>query len=214
MRILLHVVVWLVSLSLSAFAETGFGISGDTTVDTRSIGVGVSGDVTVDTRSIGVGVSGDVTVDTRSIGVGVSGDTTVDTRGPTMVTFEIWSADFPGVTSLLGDTDKDGLTNLMEYALGTNPLTASAGPTSGIGNYTVDGVPGRYLVLTFTRRTNGSDITTEAQFATTLSGTWLANGVLENSITNPDSSVTETWRSPSNLAAQPKQFGRVRVVKP
>ena len=27
MRILLHVVVWLVSLSLSAFAETGFGIS-------------------------------------------------------------------------------------------------------------------------------------------------------------------------------------------
>ena len=73
-----------------------------------------------------VGVSGDVTVDTRSIGVGVSGDTTVDTRGPTMVTFEIWSADFPGVTSLIADTDKDGLTNLMEYALVTNPLTASA----------------------------------------------------------------------------------------
>ena len=203
MKNFLHVVVWLVSLSVSAFAETGFGVSGDTTVDTRSIGVGVSGDVTVDTRSIGVGVSGDTTV-----------DTTVDTRGPTMVTFEIWSADFPGVTSLLADADKDGLTNLMEYALGTNPLTASAGPMSGIGNYTVDGVPGRYLVLTFARRTNGSDITTEVQFATALPGIWQANGVLENSVANPDSSATETWRSPSSLAVQPKQFGRVRVVKP
>jgi hypothetical protein len=180
----LRIVVVFLICSLSAWAETGFGISGDTSVDTRSIGVGVSGDVTVDTRA------------------------------PTKVTFEIWSADFPGVTSVLGNTDKDGLSNLMEYALDTNPLTASAGPASGIGNYTVAGVPGRYLVLTFTRRTNGSDITTEAQFSTTLPGTWLANGVLENSIANPDGSVTETWRSPSNLTAQPKQFGRVRAVKP
>lgn len=131
-----------------------------------------------------------------------------------VLTFDIWNDEFPGVTSPIADDDRDGLPNLVEYALATNPLVANAGPASGTGTYTVLGVPGTYLVLTFTRRVNGSDLTIEAQFNTALPGTWVANGVLESSVTNPDGTVTETWRSPSSLSEQPAQFGRVRVIKP
>jgi hypothetical protein len=131
-----------------------------------------------------------------------------------VLTFDLWNDDFPGVSSLTADDDGDGLVNLMEYALASSPLGANAGPASSSGNYTVLGVPGTYLVLTFTHRTNGSDLTIEAQFTTSLTGTWSANGVLENSVTNPDGTVTETWRSPVSLAEQPSQFARVRVLKP
>ncbi|MEK0447993.1 MAG: hypothetical protein RL088_261 [Verrucomicrobiota bacterium] len=131
-----------------------------------------------------------------------------------VLTFDIWNDDFPGVNSLTADNDGDGLVNLVEYALATNPLSANAGPVSGVGTYTVLGVPGTYLVLTFTRRANGSDLTIEAQFNTALPGAWSANGVLEISVTNPDGTVTETWRSPYSLSEQPVQFGRVRVIKP
>ena len=131
-----------------------------------------------------------------------------------VLTFDIWNDDFAAVTSLTADNDGDGLLNLMEYALASNPLTANAGPASSTGNYTVLGVPGTYLVLTFTHRVNGSDFTIEAQFNTGLPGAWAANGVLENTVTNPDGTVTETWRSPLSLAEQPTQFARVRVVKP
>ena len=131
-----------------------------------------------------------------------------------VLTFDIWNDDYPGVTSLTGDDDADGFVNLLEYAFSTNPLAASAGPVSSTGNYTVLGVPGTYLVLTVTHRVNGSDINTEVQFTTSLTGTWQANGVLEASVTNIDGTVTETWRSPSSLAEQPQQYARVRVTKP
>ena len=133
-----------------------------------------------------------------------------------VLTFDIWNDEYPGVTSLSADDDNDGLANLVEYALASNPLGASPGavPTSSVGNYTVLGVPGSYLVLTFTRRANGSDITIEAQFNTALPGNWAANGVIEGSVTNGDGTVTETWRSSTSLAEQPVQFARVRVVKP
>ena len=131
-----------------------------------------------------------------------------------VLTFDIWNDEYPGVTSLTADDDGDGIANIIEYALGTSPLAASAGPASSTGNYAVLGVPGTYLVLTFTHRANGSDINIAAQFTADLAGTWLADGVLENSITNGDGSVTETWRSPSSLAEQPKQYARIKVTKP
>ncbi len=131
-----------------------------------------------------------------------------------VLTFDIWNDEFAGVINPSDDNDGDGLMNLMEYALASNPLAANAGPASSTGNYTVLGVPGTYLVLTFTHRVNGSDLTIEAQFNTALPGTWAANGVMENSVTNPDGTVTETWRSPLSLAEQPTQFARVRAVKP
>jgi hypothetical protein len=131
-----------------------------------------------------------------------------------VLTFDIWNDDYPGVTILTGDNDADGFVNLLEYAFGTSPLAASAGPASSMGNYTVLGVPGTYLVLTVTHRVNGSDINTEVQFTTNLTATWQADGVLEASVTNGDGTVTETWRSPSTLAEQPQQYARVRVTKP
>ena len=131
-----------------------------------------------------------------------------------VLTFDIWNDDYPGVTILTGDNDADGFVNLLEYAFGTSPLAASAGPASSTGNYTVLGVPGTYLVLSVTHRVNGSDINTEVQFTTNLTATWQADGVLVASVTNGDGTVTETWRSPSTLAEQPQQYARVRVTKP
>ena len=41
--------------------------------------------------------------------------------------YALWSAD-RGVTGVHGDPDEDGRSNLIEYALGSDPMVADAGP--------------------------------------------------------------------------------------
>ena len=133
-----------------------------------------------------------------------------------VLTFEAWRTDYPGVLIATDDSDGDGLFNLVEYALAANPLAPSpaALPASGIVNLTVAGTPDDYFVLTFTHRTDASDLTIEAQFATAVPGPWSASGVLVSATPNANNTVTEMWRSPLPRSAYPELFGRVWVSKP
>lgn len=95
-----------------------------------------------------------------------------------------------------GDFDKDGLTNLMEYALGSNPTAPS--PPAG----TLEGG-----LLSFTKgadaRING-DIDYVIETSTSL-GTW----VPQITHTAPDPSTSISYTLPVGL---PRIFGRLKVL--
>jgi hypothetical protein len=131
------------------------------------------------------------------------------------LSFVVWASDFAGIGGVLEDGDGDSLSNLLEYALLANPTQNSLVPlpVRNIQSYTVNNVADNYLTLTFTRRTDASDLQFNAEFALSLSGAW-SPGILMQSSSAGSDSVTETWRSPQSISAQPRQFGRLRVVKP
>lgn len=72
-----------------------------------------------------------------------------------------------GGGDMFGDPDRDGISTIMEYAFGLDPLTNSAGqlPTGGI----IDG----FYVIRFTQPAGDSNIVYGAEWSTTLEpGSW------------------------------------------
>jgi autotransporter-associated beta strand protein len=94
-----------------------------------------------------------------------------------------------------GDFDKDGLTNLVEYALGLNPTTSSVPPGTFNGS-----------LLSFTKgiaaKTNG-DVTYEIEQSTTLTG-WTVV------VPNAPASATISYTLPSG---QSKEFARLKITQ-
>lgn len=88
------------------------------------------------------------------------------------------------VSGLSADPDNDGLTNLVEYAFGTNPLQGGAVPIAeGLGmpafSLVQDGGT-IYETVTYPRRRAGTRILPEiykAYFSSTLDGSWSTDGV-------------------------------------
>lgn len=97
----------------------------------------------------------------------------------------------------IGDFDKDGLSNLVEYALGSNPTTSSVPAGTFAGG-----------ILTFTKgtdaRTNG-DVNYVIETSTDLV-IWSPQ-VTQNA---PNASATITYTLPTG---QPKVFGRLKVTQ-
>ena len=126
------------------------------------------------------------------------------------LTFGQWAAGFPGVTDPNGDNDGDGVSNRLEYAFNGHPLQPSAGilPTGGIQS--LGGPPANYLVVTFTRRVGITDLTFIVEFSTDLA-VWTGGAVLVDSITNPDGSITDRYRSPTPVTSNGRWFAHVRA---
>ena len=133
-----------------------------------------------------------------------------------MLTFAVWAADYPGAADPLADTDKDGITNLLEYALLADPTQPSPNtlPVQSVQSHSVGGVTGDYLTLTVTRRNDSSDLQYFVEFVPNLQSTWVANGTLVSTAPGSNGTVVETWRAPTPIAVTPNQYGRLRVVKP
>jgi hypothetical protein len=97
-------------------------------------------------------------------------DTTDAFSATTCTAAEGWCAAHLGNANapMLGDTDRDGLVELVEYALGLDPLApAAAGPIRS----TVNIGGSDYLAITFTRDLTAADVTVTVQSSTDLS-TW------------------------------------------
>jgi hypothetical protein len=114
-----------------------------------------------------------------------------------------------------GDSDNDGLTALAEYALGGNLNADSSSriPTAQFQDFTVSGVPGTYITLTFSRVNAHEDVQQTVEFSTNLTA-WPISGVQVGSIDNGDGTRTEIWRSSQPVSASSRIFGRVRFVRP
>lgn len=72
----------------------------------------------------------------------------------------------PGVGGEFDDPDRDGICNLLEYALGLNPNQSSS---SGLP---VGDISGEYLTLSFNRQKDATDITYWVEGTGDLSSSW------------------------------------------
>jgi hypothetical protein len=119
------------------------------------------------------------------------------------------------------DPDTDGISNLLEYALGGNPLLGTQSPLP------VKSVAGGRLTLTFTRTLANTDITMIVQGSGAMSGPWTdlassTNGASFNATNG--GSVTETGSGATRTVevrdaylisdpAHPSRFMRLRVTR-
>lgn len=79
----------------------------------------------------------------------------------------------------LGDPDKDGLSNLMEYALGSSPSTSNAGPTVLVES--------NYLTMMLTKNSQAANVIHTVQVSTNMVN-WTSGAgstvILQNTATN------------------------------
>lgn len=131
--------------------------------------------------------------------------------------YDLWASGFGASADGLGDNDNDGLSDLVEYMLGTNPASQSSTdkvPTASVQAVVVGmNPPANYAVMTFTQAANTPDVQVVAETATDLSG-WNADAVLVSQTQNPDGSVTRSFRAPVPFATDVRRQLRVRVIKP
>lgn len=102
------------------------------------------------------------------------------------------------------DFDKDGVPNLVEYALGLNPKTAN---TTGGPTLTLEG---GHWTLTYTRPASRADVTYAVQFSINLAS-WSTTGVTHTLVATAGG--VETWRATYPAASAPNCFLRLMVTK-
>jgi hypothetical protein len=107
----------------------------------------------------------------------------------------------------LFDADHDGLVNLIEYALGTNPNASTPNP----GTMTKVNISGSdYLRITFTKNPAATDVTTTVQSSTLLTpGSWGTDGFIIE--TNTASEITIRETTPIGTTA--RRFYRASVTQ-
>ena len=106
------------------------------------------------------------------------------------------------------DTEKDGIQNLMEYALGLNP-NASDKLTTKITNDLETISTNRYLRLTITKNPNATDVTYSVEVSSDLISWNTAETVIE---TNTTSSLIVRDNVP--ITPGNRRFIRLRVTSP
>ncbi|MDB4416430.1 lamin tail domain-containing protein, partial [Akkermansiaceae bacterium] len=136
--------------------------------------------------------------------------------GPGTSNFELWaqSIGLGAGASMTGDNDSDGMNNLLEYALDSDPMSDSSHrlPSGATELIEVDGVTDRYLTLTFQRNLAASELTFTVELSDDLTG-WNDNTAIPVSVANNgDGTATEVWRAPLPLNDDSSQFVRLRVT--
>jgi hypothetical protein len=116
-----------------------------------------------------------------------------------------------------GDSDGDGLSDLMEYALGLDPLVANSTgtPTAALQVNSADGLS--FLTLTYRRRLTRNGLTYHIETSPDLK-TWTEISSPEKiSASANGDSLTETVvvrLLPSIDATTPRRFARLKVTTP
>jgi hypothetical protein len=128
-----------------------------------------------------------------------------------LYTYALWSSQFPGIGDANANPDGDVLTNKLEYAFGGDPNIAGTAPITGaLQHFPAAVPPGDYLTITFTRRSDAVDLTSTPQFSVDLIA-WSAATALVSATTNPNGTVTETWRSSLPVNSTGRLYVRVQV---
>lgn len=132
------------------------------------------------------------------------------TVGPALSTAESWRQQYFGQTANSGsaadlaDPDGDGLTNLVEYALGLDPTVPSASGQPSAASDATD------WVYTYTRPADRTDVNYVVEISTTLA-TWTSNGVTHG---RTATGATETWQARVPRSTGASVFFRLRIERP
>ena len=119
------------------------------------------------------------------------------------------SATASGNAADSADPDGDGDSNLMEYALGTNPLAAGDRPVTGS---TVTDAGTRYLSVTFPRRKH-ADLRYVVEVSSDLAS-WSADTQQAGAPSSLNANFEQvTFRDRQPVASHERRFIRVRLVK-
>jgi len=110
-----------------------------------------------------------------------------------------------------GDSDGDGLPQLMEYALGGDPHIADAPSHQPRVSLIAD-----HLTLNYTRPNFITDVTYTVEWSTDLQIWGTGSTIIEqvSSTTNADATITVSTRAVALLSASPRQFIRLRISRP
>ncbi|MBJ7424514.1 MAG: sulfatase-like hydrolase/transferase [Akkermansiaceae bacterium] len=114
----------------------------------------------------------------------------------------------------LGDIDKDGRNNLLEYAFNTNPQLHEKDPVRG-ASVTKAGDGLKYFEISYPRRIGAIDLMDTVEMSNDIT-TWPSPGVTSETVSivaNPDGiTETVTVRVLPTLASNARMFVRVRVT--
>lgn len=108
------------------------------------------------------------------------------------------------ITGANADLDGDGLVNLVEYALGTNPRSDSS------VNAPAAATEGTDWTFTYTRPSDRRDLTYSVECSTDLAA-WSSAGVTHTQISS--SGGLETWRASYPIAGNAPRFFRLAVTR-
>ena len=129
--------------------------------------------------------------------------------------FTLWKT-ANGVTDNNADTDGDGLSNALEYALGGSNTTMDAdkAPVVAVAPLTVGAATNNYLTFTFTRRAGADDVSYVVE-GSDLASSWDAAATVVHSITpGVGGNETVVFRSvnPYPEAGVTKKYYRVKAT--
>lgn len=130
-------------------------------------------------------------------------------RSADQITYTEWARHFPGAGQPLDDDDDDGIPNLLEYALLTDPRHPNPADLPAVQMIRLDEMD--YPSITFRHRP-ASDLELTVQTSTNLTHwTGQPDVVRVSQITHGDGSLTETWRSvaPVNSPGNNTRFLRL-----
>lgn len=116
----------------------------------------------------------------------------------------------PLLSAPLADADADGLTTLMEFALGLNPTVHDAPaqlPAAGIANVAGDG----YMTLTFRRRKPGGDVIYRAMASSGLIAWSELTTTFGPPVDNGDGTESVTFRDTLKITDAPRRFMRLEI---
>jgi len=117
----------------------------------------------------------------------------------------------PLISGSSADPDKDGATNLQEYAFGGNPLASGTAGRPTIQMVTLNGVA--YLGIRFQRRTDDATLAYEIQSTENLTTqSWPALGTIFGVPANAGAGLEwVTFRAPKSMSESDRQFLRVQL---
>lgn len=136
--------------------------------------------------------------------------------GPDITGYAAWAATNSASLNGLGDSDGDGVRDLHEYVLGTNPNVPSGNLPIGARQSLVVGTnpAADYLTLTFTRGTSNGDVAVVCETSSDLAAGFTPNGVLVSRTTNLDFTETLVFRFPTPFGTPGQQYMRIKATLP
>ncbi|OAI43375.1 hypothetical protein AYO41_02025 [Verrucomicrobia bacterium SCGC AG-212-E04] len=135
---------------------------------------------------------------------------TLRLRVPRANPYDAWKALHPGIGGDGDNPARDGLANLVKYALGLNPsMPVDSGMV--LGTDVVDGA--RYMTLTYTGRTDDPDVHFNVLSSDSPDGGWIIQSNVIERTPGPDGFERVKVRDQVDLGFAPMRYMKLQVTR-